>query len=138
MPPQDFASFGKYVGIPLPSVQVKIISDTGDKLALNTEGELCVKGKNVMIGYYQDEKATKMVLEDGWLHTKDIVSIDENEFINIKCRKDDMIIRAGMNIYPQEIENALNSDERVEEVLAFGIRDTTCGEKIVLSPKVML
>lgn len=135
LPPQYFDSFAEYVGFPLPSVQVKITDDNGDTLPLKSEGELCIRGKSVMVGYYQDEEMTKMALENGWLHTKDIAYIDENGFIKIKCRKDDMIIRAGMNIYPQEMENALKLDERVEEVLAYGVPDFISGEKIGLKVK---
>lgn len=135
LPPQYFDLFAEYVGLPLPSVQVKIVDDNGNTLPENTEGELCVRGGNLMTGYYQDADMTNKVLENGWLHTNDIASIDEHGFIRIKCRKDDMIIRAGMNIYPQEIENILKSDDRVEEVLAYGIHDAICGEKIGLKVK---
>jgi len=98
------------VGRPIEGVEVKIL-----------DGELLVRGANVMQGYYNNPGATAEKLKDGWLHTGDSASIDEQGFITIHGRKDDMIIRAGMNVYPQEIENALLASGRVREALAFGI-----------------
>lgn len=108
------------VGIPLDSVKIKIEND-----------ELLVKAPSVMQGYYMKQAMTDRILLDGWLHTGDIAQI-QNGLLYIKCRKDNMIIRAGMNIYPQEIENSLKEDDRIIEVLAYGIKDKTLGEKIAL------
>ena len=121
LPPEYFDEYAEYVGIPLPSVTVKIIDDKGSDVPNGTDGELCIKGGNVTVS--------------GWLHTGDIASIDSTGFIKIKCRKDDMIIRAGMNIYPQEIESTLKTDDRVTEALAYGIPDEMCGQKIGLKVK---
>ena len=131
LPPAYFGALPESVGIPLPSVQVKIIDAAGKTVPHGVEGELCLKGKNVMMGYYRDPELTAQVLgADGWLRTGDIASMNESGFIKIKCRKDHMIIRAGMNIYPQEIENMLLSDKRTYEVLAYAIPDAMSGQKI--------
>ncbi|MDP4119596.1 MAG: class I adenylate-forming enzyme family protein [Bacillota bacterium] len=119
--PDNFDKNPLSVGVPLKSLEVKIV-----------DNELLVKGKSVMKGYYNDVQATRKVIIDGWLHTGDIAKIDGNGFINIKSRKDNMIIRAGMNIYPQEIENALKQDERIIDLLAYGVKDEKVGQKIYL------
>ena len=85
-----------------------------------------------MKGYYRNSEKTNKAIVDGWLHTGDVAEVDENHRIYIKCRKDNMIIRAGMNIYPQEIENALKTSSQIKDVLAFGMKKDTVGEKIVV------
>ncbi|MBR7033123.1 MAG: acyl--CoA ligase [Clostridia bacterium] len=121
LPPEEFDSNPTSVGIPLSSLQVKV-----------EENELCVRGKSVMKGYYRNSEKTNKAIVDGWLHTGDVAEVDENHRIYIKCRKDNMIIRAGMNIYPQEIENALKTSSQIKDVLAFGMKKDTVGEKIVV------
>ena len=78
-----------------------------------------------MKGYYKAPDATRRVLRNGWLHTGDMADIDETGRITIRSRKDDMIIRAGMNVYPAEIENALKMDDRIKEALVYGVADQT-------------
>lgn len=124
LPPELFDTHSQWVGRPLPSVEVAIL-----------DGELCVKGDNVMLGYYNDRVLTQKVLQDGWLHTGDMAVMNEEGLIQIKGRKDNMMIRAGMNLYPQELENALLADERVEEVLVYGIKDELWGQRIGLQVK---
>lgn len=109
------------VGRPLPSLRARIV-----------DGELLVRGDSVMKGYYGDPEATRRVLADGWLHTGDIAAMDEDGRLTIQCRKDDLIIRAGMNLYPREIEEALEADPRIREVLAFGVADPAAGQRIHL------
>lgn len=128
--PRDFDPYFDSVGFLLPSLKGIIVDDDGDVLLSGEVGELLIKGDSVMMGYYNDEAATKRVLTDGWLHTGDLAFIDVNGKITIKGRKDDLIIYAGMNIYPAEIENALKTDDRVKEVLAYGIKDDRFGQKI--------
>ena len=82
-----------------------------------------------MLGYYQDEANTNRVLKDGWLCTGDIATINEANFLKIKGRNDDLIIKSGMNIYPAEIEAAIKSDPKVKEVLVYGV-DTRLGMQI--------
>lgn len=120
LPYSLFNEYPTSVGIPLASVEIKIEND-----------ELLVKAPSVMQGYYTNQNLTDDVLSNGWLHTGDIAEI-KNGLLYIKCRKDNMIIRAGMNIYPQDIENSLKQDDRITDVLAYGIKDKTLGEKIAL------
>jgi len=95
------------------------------------DGELMVKGNNIMKGYYGNPEYTAKVIEDGWLHTGDCAEIIDG-LLYIKGRKDHLIIRAGMNIYPQEIENAVKKDKRITEAYAFGVNDVKVGQKINL------
>lgn len=124
--PENFNKYPTSVGKPLKSVKVKTVNN-----------EIAVFGKNIMKGYYNEKDKTKKAIVNGWLYTGDIGYIDKDGNIYINGRKDNMIIRAGMNIYPQEIENALKENELIEDVLAFGTKEKTVGEKIhikVVSP----
>ena len=107
---EQFDTFPLSVGFPLRSVESK-----------TENGELLIHGKSIMRGYYNDPTQTVKALADGWLHTGDAAELDDDGRIFIKGRKDNMIIRAGMNIYPQEIESALKSDPRISEAFAFGV-----------------
>lgn len=120
LPPHLFAENADSVGVPLASVDVKVRKDNGDDASVGEEGVLWIKGDNVMLGYYRDRQKTKAVLRNGWLCTGDLAVLDANGLLRIKGRRDDLIIKAGMNIYPAEIEAALKADARVREVLAYG------------------
>ena len=85
-----------------------------------------------MLGYFNDKKKTEETIKDGWLKTGDVAYIDEQGFLNIKGRSDDMIIRAGMNIYPQEIEEILKTDLKVKDVFVYGVPDKNEGMKIAM------
>lgn len=121
LPPESFRGKPESVGIPLNTVKVKIIDD-----------ELYVKGNNVMKGYYEDPELTKRTIKNGWLKTGDFAIKDSQGFLYIKGRKDDLIIRAGINVYPQEIENALLQDRRIENVVAYRIKGNPYGDRIGL------
>ena len=123
LPPELFDTHPDSVGYPLHSLRVRIVDASGADVPRKTAGELLVAGPSVMRGYYRAPDADGKVLRGGWLHTGDIACMDEEGRITIKCRKDNMIILAGMNIYPQEIECALRADPQIEDVLAFGARD---------------
>lgn len=127
LPPEEFDSTPDYVGIPLASVQTKIIGSDGKETGPGADGILYVKGENVMLGYYNSPELTNKTLKDGWLCTGDVACRNEHGRIKIKGREDDMIIRAGMNIYPQEIEAELRKDPRTKEVLVYGKRDERRG-----------
>ena len=118
------------VGVPLFNVNVKVTDDSGDETARNTIGELWVRGPSVMKGYWRDEALTDSKITDGWLHTGDLARMDEEGFVYIISRKDDMIIRAGVNIYPQEIENNLLKTASVKEIMVWGETDKTVGQRI--------
>lgn len=130
LPPAYFAEMPDSVGIPLESVSVQIRREDGEPAKPNEVGTLWVRGENIMVGYYNDPVQTAKVLQNGWLCTGDIAVMDEKGFLRIKGRKDDLIIRAGMNIYPQEIEAALRSDSRVREVLVYPIEHPVLGNLI--------
>ena len=134
LPPEYFIEFSDCVGIPLRSVDIKILDPSGKPCNVNEEGILYVKGNNIMLGYYRDPERTSAVLRDGWLCTGDIAVINDAGFLKIKGRNDDLIIKSGMNIYPAEIEGALKQDARVKEVLVYGYQDgvgTQIGMKLV-------
>ena len=124
LPPDHFCDYPDCVGIPLKSVSVKILNHAGLPCKKNEEGVLYVKGENIMMGYYRDPEKTKAVMKDGWLCTGDIALINDAGFLKIKGRNDDLIIRAGMNIYPAEIESVLKQDPRVKEVLVYSFRNS--------------
>ena len=129
LPPSKFKENADCVGIPLRSVSLKIVSADGSLVGENEIGVLWVKGDNVMAGYYKNPQKTNEVLKDGWLCTGDIASINERGLLKIKGRNDQMIIKAGMNIYPTEIEASMKIDSRVKEVLVFGF-ETKFGTQI--------
>lgn len=131
--PDLFEKYPLSVGKPLSSISAKIVDENNNELPSNHDGELIVCGPNVMKGYYADRKATEKAVQNGWLHTGDIACKDDNGNIFIKSRKDNMIIRSGMNIYPSEIENVIKQDNRIEEALAFGVQSELVGQKIVLN-----
>ena len=121
LPPDLFRLYPEYVGIPLPSVALKILNTDGEECLAGEEGILFVKGRNVMLGYYQEAQKTAAVLKDGWLCTGDIAVRNEVGLLQIKGRNDDLIIKSGMNIYPAEVEAAMKCDPRVKEILVYGI-----------------
>lgn len=118
--PEDFASFADMIGSPISGVELKIVDKTGNTVKAGEEGELLVRGANVMLGYYKNDSLTKEKIVSGWLHTGDSAYCDSMGIYKINGRMDDMIIRAGMNIYPSEIENILMKDPHFEDALAFG------------------
>ena len=132
LPPERFAQHTGSVGVPLNAVRLKIIDANGRVAGKGQEGVLWVRGANIMLGYYNAPEYTSKVLQGGWLCTGDIAVIDEEGLLWIKGRFDDLIIRAGMNIYPQEIEQALKKDSRVREVLAYGVDDPISGQQIAI------
>lgn len=133
LPPNMFLQYADCVGIPLRSVSLKIVNKQGKPVDLNEIGMLWVKGDNIMVGYYNNPERTGKVIEDGWLCTGDLALFNDAGLLKIKGRSDDLIIKAGMNIYPQEIEGALRLDPRVYEVFVFGENDDKLGMQIILS-----
>jgi fatty-acyl-CoA synthase len=118
------------VGKKLPECEVKIVDpETGETLGPNETGEICCKGYNVMKGYYKMPEKTKEVIdEDGWLHSGDLATVDEEGYYSIVGRIKDMIIRGGENIYPREIEEFLYTMPDILDVQVVGIPDDKYGE----------
>jgi len=117
------------IGRVLPFTEVKIIDAEGNTVPRNEQGELCTRGYCVMSGYWDDEARTKESIdEQGWMHTGDLATIDEEGYAKITGRLKDMIIRGGENIYPLEIEEFLRGHEDIAEVAVFGVPDDKYGE----------
>ena len=133
MPSELFNEYPDCVGIPLKSVNIKIVKEDGNVAKENEEGILWVKGDNVMLGYYNQPDKTQSVIDGDWLCTGDMAYINGKGLLKIKGRADNLIIKAGMNIYPQEIENALKADDRVFDVLVFAENDKDVGTKITMN-----
>lgn len=129
LPPKYFSIYPDCVGIPLKSVSVKILNDRGIPCRKNEEGILYVKGDSIMLGYYGEPEKTRNILKDGWLCTGDIAVTNSAGFLKILGRRDDLIIKSGMNIYPAEVEGVLKQDSRVKEVLVYGFH-TPFGSQI--------
>ncbi len=117
----------------LPQIEAKIVDpETGKDLPPNTHGEFVVRGYNIMKGYYKLPEATAQVIdEDGWLHTGDIATMDEDGYYKITGRIKDMIIRGGENIYPKEIEECLRTNEAISDVQVIGVPSKVYGEEIM-------
>lgn len=118
------------VGRAQPYIEVKVIdSETGEELGPNKPGEICCRGYNVMKGYYKmPEKTKEAIEEDGWLHSGDVASYDEEGYYTIEGRIKDMIIRGGENIYPREIEEFIHTMKGIRDVQVVGIPDEKYGE----------
>jgi long-chain acyl-CoA synthetase len=129
MNPSGFEKIGT-AGIPIPGTDIKVIDENGVEQEVGGVGELCVRGPQVMAGYWQREEQTAEVIVDGWLHTGDIVTVDEDGYIKIVDRLKDMIIVSGFNVYPNELEQALTLHPAVSQCAAIGVADNKAGEVV--------
>ncbi|MCG8292152.1 long-chain-fatty-acid--CoA ligase FadD2 [Pseudomonas entomophila] len=121
------------VGMPVPNTAFKVVDDAGIEQALGERGELCIKGPQVMKGYWQQPEATAQALDaDGWFKTGDIAIIDPDGFTRIVDRKKDMIIVSGFNVYPNEIEDVVMNHPQVANCAAIGVPDERSGEAVKL------
>ncbi|WP_440222474.1 AMP-binding protein [Dokdonella sp. MW10] len=131
--PLDLAEYNGSIGLPVPSTDVSVQNDDGTLLPVGEIGELCVKGPQVMRGYWnRPEETAKVIDARGWLHTGDIARMDEQGFFYIVDRKKDMILVSGFNVYPNEIEDVVASMPGVLEVAAIGVPDEKTGEAVKL------
>ncbi len=120
----------KSIGIALPGIDVKVFDERDKELAAGEVGELVVKGPNVMKGYHNREADTREVLREGWLHSGDLAYMDEEGYFFIVGRKKELIITAGFNVYPREVEEALIKHPSVADAAVIGVPHSTKGEEI--------
>jgi long-chain acyl-CoA synthetase len=130
--PFDLDEFNGSIGLPLPSTEITIRNDDGQELAIGEVGELCVRGPQVMLGYWNRPDETAKVMVGDWLRTGDIGRMDEGGFVYIEDRKKDMILVSGFNVYPNEIESVIAAHPGVLEVAAVAQDDERSGEAVAL------
>jgi long-chain acyl-CoA synthetase len=129
--PVDTTAYSGHIGVPLPSTEVRILGDDGTEQPLGTAGEICVRGPQVMAGYWQrPDETAKAMTADGFFRSGDIGVMDEHGCVRIVDRKKDMIIVSGFNVYPNEIEDVLTQHPGVLEAAAVGIDDARSGEAV--------
>ncbi|WP_440056436.1 long-chain-fatty-acid--CoA ligase FadD (plasmid) [Pseudoalteromonas sp. T1lg65] len=128
--PYDLDGYNGSIGLPAPSTDIKIIAEDGSECPRGEPGELCVKGPQVMAGYYNRPDATAECLQDGWFATGDIATYDEEGFFYIVDRKKDMILVSGFNVFPNEIEEVVAMMDGVLEVAAVGVPHDVSGEQV--------
>lgn len=128
--PKRSEFFTASVGVPLPSTDIKVVDANEQELDIEEEGELLVKGPQVMKGYWQNTDETNKVLEQGWFKTGDIARVDANGMVYIVDRKKDMIIVSGFNVYPNEVESVISMLPEVAEVAVVGESDEKTGEVV--------
>ena len=128
--PYDLDGYNGSIGLPAPSTELKIILENGDEAPKGESGELCVKGPQVMQGYYNRPEATAECLKDGWFATGDIATYDDEGFFYIVDRKKDMILVSGFNVFPNEIEEIVAMHDGVLEVAAIGVPHEVSGEQV--------
>ena len=128
-PGDDPATIARSCGAPLPGVEVRVADEAGREVARGVEGEILVRGYNVMQGYLDDPVATAAAIDaEGWLHTGDIGTMDERGYLRITDRKKDMFIVGGFNCYPAEIESLISAHPQVAQVAVVGVPDERMGE----------
>jgi long-chain acyl-CoA synthetase len=131
--PLNFEEFTGTIGLPVPSTEVRICDDDGEDVAPGELGEICIRGPQVMEGYWQrPEETAKVMLPGGWFRSGDIGRMDQDGFIYIEDRKKDMILVSGFNVYPNEIEGVVVEMDSVLEAAAIGIPDDKSGEIVKL------
>ena len=129
--PLNLKAFNGKIGLPISSTDCSIQDDDWNELPIGDTGEICIRGPQVMQGYWKRPKDTHEVLSaDGWLHTGDIGYMDEQGYVQIVDRKKDMILVSGFNVYPNEVENVLIHHPGILEVGVIGIPDEKSGEAV--------
>jgi long-chain acyl-CoA synthetase len=129
--PLDLPAYNGSIGLPVPSTDASIQDDDGKQLPVGEVGELCLRGPQVMKGYWnRPDETAKVISTDGWLHTGDIAKMDEKGYFYIVDRKKDMILVSGFNVYPNEIEDVVAQIPGVLEVAAVGVPDEKSGEAV--------
>ncbi len=131
MNPMDIKEYNGSIGLPISSTECRVIDEDGQPVDVNETGELCIRGPQVMKGYWQRPEETAKVLgADGWLRTGDMAKMDAQGYFYIVDRKKDMILVSGFNVYPNEIEDVVAAHPKVVEVGAIGAPDEKSGEVV--------
>ncbi|WP_064654660.1 AMP-binding protein [Moraxella catarrhalis] len=119
------------IGIPIPATDIKILDDEGNELAMGEAGEICAKGPQIMVGYWnRPDETEKVMTKDGFFRTGDIGVMDDRGFIKIVDRKKDMILVSGFNVYPNEVEDVITAHPKVIECGVIGVPDDHSGEVV--------
>ncbi len=131
--PVDTTAYSGNIGLPLPNTELQLLNDEGHEVPVGTPGEICIRGPQVMAGYWQrpDETARVMTAE-GFMRTGDIGTMDERGYFRVVDRKKDMILVSGFNVYPNEVEDVVTQHPGVLEAAAVGIPDERTGEAVKL------
>ncbi|MDU0354605.1 long-chain-fatty-acid--CoA ligase FadD [Paraglaciecola aquimarina] len=130
--PPQIEKYTGSIGMPLPSIEVKLLDEHGNEADTGESGEMWVKGPNVMTGYLNRPEATAEIIKDGWLATGDIAKCDENGYFYLVDRKKDMILVSGFNVFPNEIEEVVAMHENIVEAAAVGVPHEVSGEVVKL------
>lgn len=128
--PVDSATGAMAIGVPIPDTEAKIVDDNDQLCAIGEAGELCVRGPQIMAGYWHRPDETAKTVVDGWMHTGDVGFMDRNGWFYLVDRKKDMIIASGFKVWPREVEDVLYSHPAVREVAVIGLRDRYRGETV--------
>jgi long-chain acyl-CoA synthetase len=130
-PPWDLVVAGDHVGLPLPSTDIRLCDDKKNEVGIDKIGELCVKGPQVIQGYWMQAADVEYALtSDGWLLTGDLARIDHQGFVFIVGRKKELILVSGFNVYPEEVEHVIQQNPKVKEVAVIGVPSDKTGEVI--------
>jgi long-chain acyl-CoA synthetase len=131
--PFDIAEYTGAIGLPISSTEIELRDDAGKVVPLGGSGEICIRGPQVMAGYWnRPDETAKVIDKDGWFATGDIGVMDERGFVRIVDRKKDMILVSGFNVYPNEIEGVVAMHDGVLECAAVGVPDDKSGEAVKL------
>ena len=131
--PTSLQNYNGAIGLPISSTDIQILGEQEQELGVGEEGELCVKGPQVMSGYWQrDEENKQAFSKGGYFKTGDYAAVDEQGFVRILDRKKDMINVSGFNVYPNEVENIVSTMDGINECAAIGVPDDASGEKVKL------
>jgi long-chain acyl-CoA synthetase len=131
--PLDLPAYNGSIGLPISSTEVVLRDDGGRDVALGQPGEICIRGPQVMAGYWQrPDETAKVIDKDGWFASGDVGVMDERGFVKIVDRKKDMILVSGFNVYPNEIEGVLAAHPGILECAAIGVPDAKSGEAVKL------
>jgi long-chain acyl-CoA synthetase len=131
--PLDLPAYNGSIGLPISSTEVVLRDDSGRDVGIGQPGEICIRGPQVMAGYWQrPDETAKVIDKDGWFATGDVGVMDERGFVKIVDRKKDMILVSGFNVYPNEIEGVLAAHPGILECAAVGVPDQKSGEAVKL------